>query len=210
MKKKMFLNDLETIRDDYEEMIGHETDFNIFMAITHLFEKYDLKAGDLEFVGSGNYGSAYADKNKDLIVKITNDDTEIMIAKSLIGHENNYIADIYGVYDLNEKYSLIIQERLNTDNTVLHEARLHLLDILDEKNVCFQEIIKGEFIEDILKEDLFLGEWCFDYCFKIINDAYSAFAELKAIIDIESDDFHLFNMGIKKNGNIGFFDQTIY
>ena len=209
---------LENQRDDIEEELCHEVDFNVSLAIDFLRSNFNLNANEMEYLGSGNYGKAYGEKKpigEARVVKITNDESEIMLAKELVGKKNEYLADIYGIYHLYDSYHLIIQEKLDVKHPLLIEARDYMLDILYDRNSGMQEIVKGEYIHNVIKEseegeNEFLGEWCFKYCIDIVKSAYKAFEECKEKTGISSDDFHLFNMGVKANGNIGFFDQTIY
>lgn len=66
----------------------------------------------LTFLGDGSNGVAYIENVSvgARVVKITNDENEVLIAKDLQGKNNQYLADIYCVYALYENYHLIIQE----------------------------------------------------------------------------------------------------
>ena len=207
---------LEHKRQNIEEKLGYEVDFNISAAIDYLRLNFDINASDTEYLGSGNNGKAYGEKKsigEARVVKLTEDYFEVQIAEKLLGKKNEYLADIYGVYHIYDKYYLIVQEKLEIKHPLMIEARDYMLEILDDKNLCMQEIVIGENIESVIKEsdnceNEFLGEWCYKYCIDIVKAAYKAFEECEEKTGIESEDFHLFNMGVKANGNIGFFDQT--
>lgn len=209
-----FISNIEKLKECYKDQPVKflSLDFDLKKIEEFLRDDQKIDIFDLTFIGSGGYGSAYTQKTDEnnKVVKITKDAEEIKIAQLLIGKKNNYIADIYAVYEINKKYSIIVLEKLETNNCFLKTIRADLLCFLDEKNLCLQEIIKGENPEDVLNENKFLGEVCDQDLIEIVKSAYCAFYELKERTGVESDDFHPYNMGVKKNGNIGFFDQTTY
>jgi hypothetical protein len=61
-------------------------------------EKYaaDHDLGDISWEGSGDMGEAYTTE-RDTILKITNDDTEIEFATMLVGKKLHNVVDIYDV-----------------------------------------------------------------------------------------------------------------
>lgn len=202
-----FYNELEKCQEKSDEK---GWDFNITMVLDYLEQNFDIKNAALEYIGNGNYGYAFAVDNK--VVKITSDSCEYKIAESLCGKKNNYLADIYGTYKINQRYFIIVQEKLSMHDGFIKTASHLLMEILDKYDTTLQEIVKYEYKPNVLNEEknLFLSQPCSAFCCKVVSDAFLASEELEEKTSYRSDDFNVFNFGIKSNGNVAFFDHTIY
>ena len=58
----------------------------------------ELGVGEVSWMGNGDMGTAYATE-KDTIIKITSDDTELEHAKRIIGKKLDNVVHVYGVKD---------------------------------------------------------------------------------------------------------------
>lgn len=185
-------------------------DFNISIIMDYLKEGFIIKNSDLKYIGRGNFGYAFATDDK--VVKITSDSCEYDIAESLVGKTNEYLADIYGVYKVNKDYFIIVQEKLSMNEGLIKATSHLLMEIFDNYNTTLQEIVKYEYKSGMLNEEqnLLLSEPCPPFCCKVVSHAYNASEELEKKTSYRSDDFNVFNFGIKSNGNVAFFDHTIY
>jgi hypothetical protein len=173
--------------------------------------------GKPNYVAHGKHGYAYnIGGNK--ILKITTDISEAVESKKILGRKNTYIANIYGVYqinyDVNNKiYYAILEEKLKTDlnhfkllTDNLNKLFKHLFD-LDYADIIYDYYIKNrQEYDSYFKPEI-------DEKLKKFQTTYEYYNNLLAIADeiknnyIDSSDFlTLANLGYKPNGVIGFFD----
>lgn len=214
---------METLIDHLEKRkqylinkFGISSTFKTEDIVTLMKKEYNINVETLDFLGSGSFGVAYGEYKilgQDRVIKITTDPDEVSISKKLVGKKNKNLADIYGVHHVSKDLYLIIQERLLTNSETIKDSVEKLINILDEFNLSFPEVVCFDMLDEVLEEEdgefYFLSQLCCEFSAKIVKSAYAACLEVFEKSSYHADDFHLFNFGLKNNGNIGFFDHTI-
>ncbi len=173
------------------------------------------------YEGAGSAGVAYSVGNR--VFKLTTDPSEAAQAIKLKGENNKYLADIYGVYDIqknsvsenntkNQHVYLIVSEKLRTDVDTFGELEENLeelfinnlqiddyLDILQVYRDNKQEYLE-KFNEPIKKmlENHPHERFYWNALMNITDELREK--------NIKSIDLLCHNLGYKKNGKIGFFD----
>lgn len=144
------------------------------------------------YLGSGDFGEAYLTECGK-VVKITSNESEFVIAHSLVGKENEFTVDVHMVDIVDSNY-VILQELLDTEG--VEDVYYEIDSIMSETGLTIEEIDPDDF-EELSEEAI-----------KMINDiSSSAFEYRKA--GFSPEDISPYNMGIKTNGNYGLFDQCI-
>lgn len=163
-------------------------------------------------VGKGTQGFAF-DLNNGMIIKITSDKTEANEAIKLLGKHNNYIGDFYRVYNISPPYQNVY---------VILREKLELTSESEEKfDVAYRNFYKfltdngmnGYDVKDIIVHG---ATEKLNRIVQFINDDNSYLAESARVIlnviqelikeNIRSIDFNSENFGLKKNGNLAYYD----
>lgn len=167
---------------------------------------YAKSLSDFQFLSHGNFGSTFFHNN--IVIKITTDHCEVKIAKQLVDQTCENLADIYNVFTISEKYSIIIQEKLDTQNKEFNDAVDYIFGILEERLLTLPELMEEFSENEIIKDGLFLNHWCPELSIQLIKSAYKASNEVYNRTGFPANDFNLSNFGLKNN-IVAAFDHTI-
>lgn len=166
-------------------------------------------------IGGRTCGSAYLSGGR--VYKITTDKSEAIESNKIVGKHNQYLVDVYNVKKVNNTLTdvevyLIVMEHLNTNrDSIFAEIEDALTDLFEkELGIHFMDLIyyyrfqpdtyKNEYGEDVnrILSTNQREKYYYDSLLKITD-------ELKAN-GIDSLDLQYHNLGLKPNGNLGFFD----
>lgn len=170
--------------------------------IEKTFKYFGADFNDSYHLGTGNFGSAYLCRTEgsDIywnVLKFTDDESEAVIANSLIGKKLKHIVNFYRVAKLNTKDDffkyVLVKEFVEDIN--LDFSRDYLDDCVD----CFYDYIYYK-NEEKFKE-------CVDDD-KIFNNFIGLANEMEKL-NISSEDIHSNNLGITEDGVIKVFDFGI-
>ena len=141
------------------------------------------------YLGSGDFGEAYMTECGK-VVKVTSNESEFVIADSLIGKENEFTVNILKVDLVNGEY-IILQELLDTDG--IDDIYSEIDFIMQSECLTFDEIDPDDY--DMSEEAK-----------KMVWDISASIYEYKKA-GFMPEDISPSNMGLKENGNYGLFDQ---
>lgn len=190
-----------------------------------------LNLGEPTLFGSGTAGYAYGIPGGK-VMKITPDFSEYSNAKKILGKKTKHLADVYGTYRLTgpmEGIYVIITEYLQNDSDRFEDMEYQLNNIInklrDTKNWTMLPRNAGMLFDGVLfgkYGDSFVKEVRAELTNNINNDSYSAhkftedalwyFDQMIEMMNemrangITSRDFGFSNIGLKKSGDIGFYD----
>ncbi len=191
--------------------------------IKRVFAKTGIQSPPM-YVGQGSFGIAYSYNGSNQVYKITEDASEAAEAMKIAGFNNKHLADVFGVYELvydqlKQRMFLIIVEKLKTDISKLSSLDAELSNMyrsycqendveeapdgvvsylrLRSKNLNLYKTEAAAF-EDYIKSNSEVN-WYYQSLVGISDD-------LKRH-HIDSEDYHIRNLGFKANGNLAFFDM---
>jgi hypothetical protein len=166
-------------------------------------------------IGGRTCGSAYLSGGR--VYKITTDKSEAIESNKIIGKNNQHLVNVFDVKKVNNTLAdvdvyLIIMEHLRTDrSSIFAEIQDELTDLFEkELGIHFLDLVyyyrfdpakyKNEYEQDVnrILSTHQREKYYYDSLLKIAD-------ELK-VNGVESLDLQYHNLGIKPNGNLGFFD----
>lgn len=177
-----------------------------------------LNIGRIAPLGKGTQGFTYHVPNNK-VMKITKDQTEAYQAKKIQGKSMKYLANVYNTYMLQGKYSgtfVIISELLAQDSRIAEGANNFKYCIRQRGistsmffQLCMNSYLndkdwKDKLVEE-LKSDLKNNETGFQSALWFMKQGFGLMLEILSN-GIKPSDFHVKNMGLKRNGNLGLFD----
>jgi hypothetical protein len=167
-------------------------------------KKYDLDVKDLDFLGSGEFGSAYS-TGDGKVLKDTTSIYEYKLSKEIMKYDFKHIVKIYDSIEISEREYLILMEELDITQDI-DNMFYDVLEICDEQGYAFFDL-------SLFDEDEYIeahGEN--EELFKFINQLIEVIWETKSLlddptkyIDISSD-----NLGYDNKGTLKAFDIDIY
>lgn len=183
------------------------THYNLLKKIENeIIPVYAPSLSCFKLLSFGNFGQTFHYNN--IVIKITTDDCEAKIATKLISQKCDNLANIYHVFRVNQKYSIIIQEELNTTDLKFNEAIDYIFGIMEERLLTLPDIMAEFSLNEVIKNNLFLNCWCPELSINIIQTAYQCASEVYQRTGFPANDFNISNFGLK-NGIIAAFDHTI-
>lgn len=166
-------------------------------------------------IGGRTCGSAYLSNGR--VYKITTDKSEAVESNKIVGKHNQYLADIHDVKKVNNTLAnvdvyLIVMEYLNTSRQpIFGEIEDALIDLFEkELGIHFMDLIyyyrfqpdtyRNKYSEDVnrILSTNQREKYYYDSLLKIADELAS-----NGIISL---DLQYHNLGLKPNGNLGFFD----
>ena len=166
-------------------------------------------------IGGRTCGSAYLSNGR--VYKITTDKSEAIESNKIVGKRNSHLVDVYNVKKVNNTLTdvevyLIVMEQLKTNReSIFADIQDALTDLFEkELGIHFMDLIyyyrfqpdtyRNEYAEDVnrILNANQREKYYYDSLLKIAD-------ELK-VNGIDSLDLQYHNLGLKPNGNLGFFD----
>jgi tRNA nucleotidyltransferase/poly(A) polymerase/2'-5' RNA ligase len=166
-------------------------------------------------IGGRTCGSAYLSGGR--VYKVTTDKSEAIESNKIVGKNNQHLVNVYNVKKVNNPLTnvdvyLIVMEHLRTDREAIfadiEEALINLFEEAFDKHFLdiiyyyrfSPEIYKNEYEDDVnqLLSVHQREKYYYDSLLKIADELRSN--------GIESLDLQYHNLGLKPNGNLGFFD----
>lgn len=166
-------------------------------------------------IGGRTCGSAYLSNGR--VYKITTDKSEAIESNKIIGKNNTYLVNIYDVKKVNNTLTdvdvyLIVMEHLKTNReSIFAEIEDSLTELFEkELGIHFMDLIyyyrfqpdtyRNEYAEDVnrILSANQREKYYYDSLLKIADELRNN--------GIDSLDLQYHNLGLKPNGNLGFFD----
>lgn len=166
-------------------------------------KKHGIVLDELNWLGSGDFGSAYSIDDKNLVLKITTAVSEIQLAKELIG--KSYGGHVK-IYDVDEENGLILMDEVSTDSSI-EDQWYNMTSVLETQGLSPMEV--DYFDEDQYQEEN--GESVDPDVIDFMNSV-SSILRVYNILGVSAPDLRPENMGVDSNGELvgfDFHDRTI-
>lgn len=171
------------------------------MTKEQFYEKYDIDPDEMGWLGSGQFGDAYAVEDN-RVLKITHSAKEYEIAKKLIGHKYTNIVDYYAAEKVGSDYYILMEELdqpgsiedlFSEAESVLPDGILYA-DMFDRRDYEDDEYREENGLPYVSEETMdFIDELC---------DVVSDYRKL----GIAVGDIHAGNLGRSQDGTLKAFD----
>ena len=159
--------------------------------------KYGISEDDLNYLGSGDFGSAYSIGN-DKVLKITSSKSEANLAHQIMNGKFSSFVRIYAVEPIDNSY-FILQEELEEDSDI-ENMWYEVEEALQSQGLPVQYI--ANFDEDEYIEQ---GGEISDDAREFMNDLWGISSDYRRL-GIEASDIRPENLGRASDGTIKAFD----
>lgn len=159
--------------------------------------KYGISEDDLNYLGSGDFGSAYSIGN-DKVLKITSSKSEANLAHQIMNGKFSSFVRIYAVEPIDNSY-FILQEELEEDSDI-ENMWYEVEEALQSQGLPVQYI--ANFDED---EYIEKGGEISDDAREFMNDLWGISSDYRRL-GIEASDIRPENLGRASDGTIKAFD----
>lgn len=177
----------------------------LFLDLKESLNTINIPINDLVYLDSGFNGVAFSFQD-DIVVKLTHDLNEKDIAVKLLAKSNCPFAKIHHVFSF-EKFSVIVQEKLDTHSFLNSEIFKIAESCVDNIDGIFTQIMLDERVFYLATEHLNKREFSLMEIF--IEECKKLNIELYELTGTEKNDFHLYNLGYKKDGSLSAFDHSV-
>lgn len=153
-------------------------------------KKHNIDIDELNYMGSGDFGSAY--EYNDQVIKITSDKQEFEIAKNLVGKQSACMAEIFYVDMVGGNY-FIVMEKLEQPSEI-EDLFYQLLLYCEENETDIEEVDVDEIEDPQLK--------------KFADELQCIFYSQRNLVGIMRPDISPENLGYNSKNELKSFDAT--